>query len=162
MVRVVNALNIIIIISMKVQRHEFVSAHKGLEYVENFEALCQDLEDLNDPISDATKRAYFEKGIRNREYRTAIEPIILDKSKSYHDIAEAVELYHARHMTLRQTAKNNIRTTNNQQQENSWRGGGGRYHNSGRGGRCGRGSGRSRGRRNREYNRPQQSGMYLP
>ena len=118
---------------MKVQRHEFVSAHKGLEYVENFEALCQDLEDLNDPISDAMKRAYFEKGIRNREYRTAIEPIILDKSKSYLDIAEAVELFHTRHVDLRQTSRDTIRVTSNQQQENSRRGGGGRYQNSGRG-----------------------------
>ena len=99
---------LVVALSMKVQRHEFVSAHKDLEYVENFEALCQDLEDLNNPISDATKRAYFEKGIRNREYRTAIEPIVLDKSKSYLDIAEAVELFHTRHMDLRQTYRNTI------------------------------------------------------
>ena len=48
---------LVVALSMKVQRHEFVSAHKGLEYVVNFEALCQDLKDLGDPISDATKRA---------------------------------------------------------------------------------------------------------
>ena len=99
---------LVVALSMKVQRHEFVSANKGLEYVENFETLCQDLEDLGDPISDATKQAYFDKGIRNREYRTAIKPIILDKFKSYHDIAEAVELFHTRHMDLQTTNRNTI------------------------------------------------------
>ena len=99
---------LVVALSMKVQHHEFVSAHKGLEYVENIEALCQDLEDLGDLISDATKRVYFEKGTRNREYQTAIEHIIPDKSKSYHDITEAVELFHNRHMDLRQTSRNTI------------------------------------------------------
>ena len=31
---------LVVALSMKVQSHEFVSAHKGLEYVETFEALC--------------------------------------------------------------------------------------------------------------------------
>ena len=101
---------------------------------------CQDLEDLGDPLS-ATKRAYFEKGIRNKEYCSAIEPIILDKSKTYHDITEAVELFHERHRDLRTTSRQIIRTINNQQEESSWRGGGGRYRNSGQGGRYGRGGG---------------------
>ena len=92
--------HLVVALSMKVQRHEFMSANKDKEYIKNFEDLCQDLEDLGDPISEATKRAYFEKGIRNREYRATIEPIILDKSKTYHNIAEAVELFHERHMDL--------------------------------------------------------------
>ena len=66
---------------MKVQCQEFTAANKGKEYVEEFELLCQDLEDLGDAISDATKRAYFEKGIRNKEYHTAIELIILTSQR---------------------------------------------------------------------------------
>ena len=110
---------LIVALGMKVQRHEFTNPNKGKEYIEEFESLCQDLEDLGDPLSDAMKRAYFEKGIRNREYHSAIEPIILDKSKTYHDIAEAVELFHERHRDLRTTNRQVIRTINNQQKESS-------------------------------------------
>ena len=59
---------LIIALSTKVQCHKFTSTARGEEYVEEFELLCQDLEDLGDPFYDVPRSELTLKrasGIRN-------------------------------------------------------------------------------------------------
>ena len=150
---------VIVSLTNKLRNLKLTNPNKGEEYIQKFEAYCQDLEDLGEPQTETTKRAMFVDGIKHHMYRSAIIPLSLQMNNSSLDLIEAVQT-----LAEKQSTNNGIRdhiATLNQQSGRPQHGGG-RFNNSGRGARFNRGGGGGRGRGHASRSSNGRSGTWIP
>ena len=151
---------VIVSLTNKLRNLKLTNPNKGEEYIQKFEAYCQDLEDLGEPQTETTKRAMFVDGIKHNTYRSAIIPLSLQMNNSSLDLIEAVQTLAEKQSRSGNGIRDHIASLNQQSERQQQ--GGGRFNNSGRGARFNRGGGGGRGRGHASRSSTNRPGMWIP